>query len=111
MTALQEIRLIIADKDGEEFQDSEIMYYYNVHNSINFAVYKLIGILIFRLRKQLLESDTTGTEKTDLAPLRDRLKLLENLKNEYKSLYDSENDNSCGRYISTVKPTIAGGDT
>lgn len=110
MTNIEVIRLIIDDKDSDDFSDNEIQYFLTQVNSVNYAVYNLCEILIMRLRKELLESDTTGAEKTDLAPLRDRLKLLENMRDEYKNKYETEIGNSTGLYINTEKPTIAGGN-
>lgn len=110
MTNIEAIRFIIGDKNSEDFSDDEIQYFLDMNNNVNYAVMELCKILINRLRKELLESDTTATEKTDLAPLRDRLKLLQEILDEYKEKWEAENNNTTGRYIATTKPTIAGGD-
>ena len=110
MTDIEAIRMIIDDKDSVDFTNAEIQFFLDQVNSINCAVYNLARILITKLRKQLLESDTTGAEKTDIASLRDRLAVLESTYKDYKDLYNSEINNNSGLYISTVKPTICGGD-
>lgn len=110
MTNIEAIRLIIDDKNSNDFTNAEIQYFLNQVNSVNYAVYNLAKILITKLRNQLLVSDTTGTEKTDLAPLRERLAVLKSTYEDYKELYENENNNTTGIYISTKKPTIAGGD-
>lgn len=110
MTNLEKVRLIIDDKSGFEFTDAEINHFFSEVNSVNYVVYNLIGIIIIRLRKQLLESDNTGAEQTGLSPLRDRLSVLKNMYDKYKDLYENESGESYGKYISSVKPSVAGGD-
>lgn len=111
MNYINKIRLLIADKDASEFHDSEITEFYTEGgNSINYAVYRLAKILISRLRKDILQKSDTGIESETLATLRDRLEVLKEIYNNYKSLYAAENNNSTGIYIATAKPTIAGGD-
>jgi hypothetical protein len=110
MTNLEEVRFIIDDKNKNDFSDAEINHFFNQVNSVNYVVYKLCNILIIKLRNQLLEADTTGTEDTRLASLTSRMRVLQAIQNEYKELYENEDSNDTGRYISTVKPTIAGGD-
>lgn len=107
---IAKVRLYIDDKNADDFSDTEITNFIDEKNSVNYAVKELLLILITRLRNQLMESDTTGAEKTDLAPLRDRLKMLQSLLEEFKAKYEEEINTSTGLYISTVKPTIAGGD-
>ena len=110
MTNINAIRFIIDDKESEDFSDSEIQYFLDQENSVNYAVYNLAMVLITKLRKQLLESDDTGAEQTKIASLRSRLDLLKTIYEDYKEKYEDEDDNTTGLYISSVKPTIAGGD-
>lgn len=111
MNYIDKIRLIIADKDKSDFHDSEITHFYTEgENSVNYAVYRLTKILMMRLRKQLLIKSDTGAESEALAPLRDRLEILNEIYDNYKSYYESETGNKTGLYIATTKPTIAGGD-
>jgi len=111
MNYIDKIRLVIADKDKSDFHDSEIIEFYTEGgNSINYTVCRLTKILMMRLRKQILESSDTGSEKEKLASLNDRMKLLKEIYNNYKSYLEAENNNSTGIYIETTKPTIAGGD-
>ena len=111
MNYIDKIRLIIADKDKSDFHDSEITHFYTEgENSVNYAVYRLTKILMMRLRKQILESSDTGIEKEKLASLYDRMRLLKEIYDNYKSYYESETGSKTGLYIATTKPTIAGGD-
>jgi hypothetical protein len=109
---IEEVRLYIHDIDSSnyDFIDSIINTFINKENSINYACLELLKILKTRLRKELLESDTSGTERTDLASLKDRLELLNDLIDEFQEKWDSENNNTTGVYIATTKPIIAGGD-
>jgi hypothetical protein len=104
------IRLKIDDKDHSDFSNSEIELFWDQDNSVNYVIYNLAEVLITRLRKQLLESDTSGEEVTKLADLRSRLKLLETVKEMYEDKYNAETNENSGVYISSTKPTIAGGD-
>lgn len=103
------VRLNIADEDGTDFTDAQITYFIDLQDSVNYASYQLIQRLIPKLRKQLLEKDTTGVEGTSLAPVRDRLELLKESLKIYKDAYNEESGGA-GIYIETVAPTIAGGD-
>ena len=111
MNYIDKIRLIIADKDNSDFHDSEITHFYTEGgNSVNYAICRLTKILMMRLRKQLLIKSDTGAESEALAPLRDRLEILNEIYDNYKSYYESETGSKTGLYIATTKPTIAGGD-
>ena len=91
---IDKVRFYIND-DGliRDFTNQQISDLIDEKNSINYAVYNLALILITRLRKELLVSDTTGAEKTDLAPLRERLTVLKSIYDDYKELYENENNN------------------
>lgn len=115
MTTLEKIsiiRLNINDTDSSnyDFTDNEILYFLNQKNSIAYASWQLCIRLIAKLRKQLLESDATGVENNSFASLRSRLELLKELSNNYENEYKNETNNSTSMYLSTKKPTIAGGD-
>lgn len=101
-----EVRLNIDDLDSNDFDDTTISNLIDQNNSVNYASYKCIEILIVRLRKKILKSDTTGVEKTDFHSLREQLEILQYIADEYKEKYEDEIENSTGKYISTVKPCI-----
>jgi len=104
------VRLNIADEDSIDFTDTQIEYFIDLKSSVNYASYQLIMRLIPKLRKQLLEKDDTGEEIVALAPVRDRLNLLLSMRDMFKDEYESEKNNTTGKYIASTPPTIAGGD-
>lgn len=105
------VRIQIDDNEiPYEFTDSIIELFIDEGNSTNYACYKLIDILLIKLRKQLLESDSTGTERNDFSDLDSRRKLLESMRDKYKDDFNTEAGTGTGIYISSVKPTIAGND-
>lgn len=104
------VRLNIADKDSNDFTDVEIEYYIDLKNSVSYASYRLIILLIPKLRNQLLEKNVSGEDAETLAPLKIRLELLLAMKDIYEADYNAEIGNDTGIYIATTAPTIAGGD-
>ena len=108
---VQTVRLYLNDDDSSnyDFTDVQITAFIDA-DSVNYAILELAKILRVRLRKELLEKSDTGIESESLAPLRDRLALMESLIEEFQKKLDIENDNTTGVYISTIKPTIGGGD-
>ena len=111
-TALQVqiVRLNINDEAAEDFTFQEIAYFIDLKNSVNYASMKLIEILIVRLRKEIIKRDTTGVESTEFVSLKERVELLESLAAKYKKDYDNESGTGTGRFISSTRPSIAGGD-
>lgn len=108
---IDKVRLYINDDDSErDFTNQQISDLIDENNSLNYATYRLCDILIARLRKELLEQTRTAEETETLASLKDRIELLKYIRDDYKELYKDENDNTTGRYIASIKPTVAGGD-
>lgn len=110
ISQITQVRLNINDEDKTEFNDAQIEAYIDDGDSVNYASWKLINILVMRLRKETLKKDTTGAESTEFQSLNDRRKLLESLAGEYKAAYKSETGYNTGRFISSTRPDIAGGD-
>lgn len=109
---IAQVRLNIDDRIiPYEFDDTLIESFIDEKDSISYATYKLIDILIIRLRKEIIKADTSGSEKTDFQSLQDRLEILEYQRNKYKHDYESEQLNTSGKYVDTIKPIIAGGMT
>jgi len=104
------VRLYIDDAGSDDFTDAQIALFIDEGSSVYYAVIELSKILKMRLRKELLEADTTGTESTKLASLRSRADLLDSLIKDFEKKLEEENGTETGRYIASVKPTIAGGD-
>lgn len=108
---IDKVRLYLDDNDAErDFSNSEIESFIDENNSVNYALLELAKILKVRLRKEILEGETTGSEDTKLASLKSRLDLINDIIAEFQDKWDGENDNTTGRYIASVKPTVAGGD-
>ena len=108
---INEVRLYINDDTvNRDFTNDQISILIDKNNSVNYAILELFKILKARLRKELLESDTTGTEDTKVASLKSKLDLMNDLINEYQEKWDAENNNTTGAYISSTRPTISGGD-
>ena len=105
-----QVRLNINDEDETEFTDAQIQAFIDENSSVNYASWKLIEILIVRLRKEILKRDTTGAESTEFVSLKERVDLLKELAAQYKEDYQDETGTGRGRFISTTRPDIAGGD-
>lgn len=106
---IAQVRLNIDDLNSDDFDDAIITSYIDGKNSVNYASYKLIDILIMRLRKEIVKDDTAGSESTEFQDLEERLEILQDQRNKYKNYYDSETGNTTGRIVDTIKPVIAGG--
>ena len=112
---VNEVNLYIGDPvnsaNNNDFSDEIISDYIDFKDSVIYATYKLIDILIIRLRKEILKQDDTGTEKSVFFDLSQRLEVLKNVRDKYKHEYDTEIGNTTGRMINSVKPVVAGGMT
>jgi hypothetical protein len=94
-------------QDNVDFSDEIIENYIELRDSVVFASYKLIDILIMRLNRDIIKIDDTGSESNEFQSLKDRLAILENQRDKYKYEYDSGQGNTTGKFVDTVKP--AGG--
>ena len=86
-TALQIsiIRLNINDEDYEDFiDDTYVNYYFDEKESIPYTCWKLIDILIVRLRKETLKKDVSSEETTEFVSLKERIALLEAMSKKYE---------------------------
>lgn len=106
---LDQVRLNIDDKTDADFTQAEKELYIDEKDSVNWASWQLINILIVRLRKEILKEDRTGSESTEFHDLDKRLELLEAIAKKYKDAYNSEIGNSTGKYYTSETPVVAGG--
>lgn len=105
------VRLNIDDKFDIDFTEQEKIDKIDVHDSVNWACWQLIDILIVRLRKEIIKEDRPGSETTEFYDLDKRLELLESISKKFKDAYEDEIGNNTGQYLCTQKPVIAGGLT
>ena len=108
---INQVRLNIDDKLDEDFTEQEKIDYIDVHDSVNWASWQLIELLIVRLRKEVLKQDRSGIELTEWHDLEERQALLESIAKKYKDAYQDEIGNSTGKYVEIQKPIVAGGLT
>ncbi len=112
---VDDVNLYIGDPvnfvNSNDFSDEIISDYIDFKDSVIYATYKLIDVLIIRLRKEILKQDDSGTEKSVFFDLTQRLQILENVRGKYEHEYNSEIGNTTGRMINSVKPVVAGGMT
>jgi len=105
---IDQVRLNINDENDEDFSEAIKIQYIDDKDSVNWASWQLIDLLIVRLRKESLKKDQTGAEATEFYDLEERLELLESISKKYKDSYMDEIGNSTGRYLKTKKPIIIG---
>ncbi len=108
---LNQVRLNIDDENDDDFSQTTKEQYIDEKDSVNWASWQLIDILIVRLRKDIIKQNRPGAEMTEFYDLEERLFLLESISKKYKDAYNDEINNSTGRYFQTKNPTIAGGLT
>ena len=106
------VRLNLNDEDATDydFTDTQIEYYIDLKDNVNYATYQLAQILIGKLRKDTVKKNASGEESTEFVDLMTRIKLLEGIRTWYAAEYSADIGNGTGLYIATTKPTIAGGD-
>lgn len=92
-----------------DFSDQIISDYIDMEDSVNYASWKLINLLIVRLRKEILKDDRTGSEATEFHDLDKRMELLEAISKKYKEAYNAEIGNATGKYYAAQTPIVAGG--
>lgn len=106
---LDQVRLNIDDKNDEDFTQDEKESYIDEKDSVNWASWQLIDILIVRLRKDTIKEDRPGSEATEFYDLDKRLELLQTISKKYKDAYESETGNATGKYFQAEPPIVAGG--
>jgi len=109
---ITKVRLYIDDTDSSDydFTDPIVGDFVDENNSVWYAIKELLKILRIRLRKELLKKESTGTESSEIASMKERMDLLNNSIAEAEKEYADEQGTGTGCFINTVKPTIAGGD-
>ena len=111
MATVQQIDDVKLNIDnGDQFTDAQIESKIDVHDSVNWASWQLIDIMIVRLSTSKdLKKDVTGLESTEFHSIKDQLDILQASSKKYKDAYNAEIGNSTGKYIATNKPCVAGG--